>query len=69
MIDDDECGAVGGVKIGKGNFIRYIIIENMPSYSFIIILSRCLNHKFDCYLLWLVTHPVRKILAQLDATE
>jgi hypothetical protein len=32
MIDDDECGAVGGMRIGRGN---EILGENLPQCHFV----------------------------------
>jgi hypothetical protein len=32
MRDDDECGAVGGMRIGKET---EVLVENLPQYQFV----------------------------------
>jgi hypothetical protein len=32
LIDDDECGAVGGMRIGKGT---EVFGENLPQFHFV----------------------------------
>jgi hypothetical protein len=33
MIDDGECGVIGGIKIGRGE--TEILGENLPPYHFV----------------------------------
>jgi hypothetical protein len=49
MIDDDECGVVGGMRIGRGT---EVLGENLPHWYFV-------HHKFRMTAPGIEPRPVR----------